>query len=952
MRTVLRHLTTTIFALGALAPTTLPAVAQPTAQAAQRADTTLALPPRDTAVTIGTLPNGLTYYIRNNREPERRVELRLVVKVGSLQEDDDQQGLAHFLEHMAFNGTKNFKGQDLVKYLESIGMRFGGDLNASTSYDRTIYMLTVPTDKDGALATGFQILDDWAQAISFDPQDVKDERGVVLGEWRARLGAGSRIRIHTDSILLGKSRYLDRQPIGLPERIENATREQLLRYYRDWYRPDLMAVVVVGDIDKAQIEGLIKQHFGDLTSPKKKRARKDYTIPTHAQPLVSVVTDPELTGTKIELVQKFAPEPRNTVARSKASITQSLFSAILNKRLHDIATKSNAPFLGAGTGFGDFVGGMHVHTVMGVNLRDDAIIPGFKAALMEVERIAQHGVTDEELDREKRSAKAGYTQSLITRSKITSASYANAYVNTYVDGGNPVAVEDRVAFSRALLESITKEDVAALARKWKRRDNLALVAMLPQKEGLVPPTTSELLAVLDEVSKAQLAAERAEESVASTRELMPTLPTPGKVVAESTIAEIGATQWELANGAKVILKPTEFTPDQILLTGYGWGGTSVLADGEPLRDAVLARSLPALAGLGDFSATDLRNALVGRLLSAGMGIGRFNQSVSGNSTARDLETLFQLIHLHFTSPRLDTEAIESWKQRTKTAIEGRIASPEAHFADSLGAILSQGHPRNRHLTPAAIDSINPENALAIYRERFADAGDFTFVLVGDFKVDSVRPLVELYLASLPSQPSSRGWKDDGVRSPQGVIEKEFRMGREPRARTTFVYTGPFAHSESEQVGLGAMTNILGTRLRERLRESLGGTYSVNVGAGLQSIPTRTYSVQITFDAAPERVDEMRRAVVDEIEKLRKSGPTKAELSKVLEEYSRQTELSLKDNRFWLQMIAAYDQMERPLAELANYSDLFKVLNPSLLQEMAKRYLDPTRVVRVTQLPTQ
>ncbi|HEX7089512.1 MAG TPA: insulinase family protein [Longimicrobiales bacterium] len=951
MHPPLRHLWVLALLLAAPASAGAQAVETTTAEQAQ-ADEAIAPLPIDPEVTIGELSNGFRYYIRANGEPEGRVELRLVVKAGSLQEDDDQRGLAHFLEHMAFNGTKNFQKQELIRYLESIGMRFGADLNASTSYDHTVYKLTVPTDAEGALETAFRILDDWARGIALEAEEIEAERGVILSEWRARLGAGTRVRTHTDSVLLGVSRYLERQPIGLPERIETATRDEIARYYKDWYRPDLMAVVVVGDVEPARVESLVREHFGDLDAPRRKREREEYTIPTHDGPRVSIVTDPELTGSTVELIQKFRPAPVNSVERIRDGIIQSIFAGILNDRLREIATQSDAPFLGASTDFDGYVGGMSVHHVVTARVRDDALIEGFRAALTEVERIARHGITAEELGRRKKLLESQYRQALITRSKITSASYAGAYVRHFVSGWTPASVEASVALSRALLKGITEEDVAALARRWKSRENLVLVALVPEKDGVEPPTAEELLSVLDEVSGGLLAAEAGDTIEAGSIELMATLPAPGAVTEERFIRGVGITEWKLSNGARVLLKPTGFTPDQVLVSGYGWGGTSVLED-DRLHDAVLARNLPAISGLGSLSSTDLKKAVVGKLLSIGIEIGGYTQSISGRSTTRDLEAFLQLLHLHFIAPRLDEEAIQAWKIRQVAAIEGRSASPEAHFADTLRAVLSQSHPRTRPLTPADIEALDPQRALEIYRERFADPGGFTFVFVGDFEPDSIRPLVERYIAGLPTEPGNRGWRDNGVRPPSGVIEKEFRFGREPRARIAIVFHGPYTHSDDDQIALGAMARLLSTRLRDRLREALGGTYTVNVRSDLRSVPERTYAVQITFDAAPDRVEEMQAAVFEEIERLRNRGPTDEEIHQLREEISRELELALKNNSFWLRLITSYDQMERPLAELADYGeDSASSVTAELIHDMSRRYLDASRYVRVTQLPVE
>ena len=941
-----------LLALFNLAPQELPAQeAWGAATDVEAADTTFTELAFDPAVTTGTLPNGLRYYIRENGEPRDRVELRLVVRAGSLQEDDDQLGIAHFLEHMAFNGTQNFEKQALISYMESIGMRFGGDLNASTTYDHTLYRLTIPTNRPDALNTGFAILADWSRGIRLDTEEIEAERGVVLAEWRARLGAGTRVRSRTDSMLLGQSRYLDRNPIGTPERIQNADRETFQRFYRDWYRPELMAVVVVGDVDVEEIEKQLATTFGKLESPRRPRTHERYTIPDNPNTLASVITDPELTGSSVQLVHKYHPAPINSVERMREDIAQSIFASALNQRLRDIASRSDAPFLAASTSFGGYVGGMNAHTVVSVRVRNESVLHGLHASLAEVERIARHGITEEELTREKSSTRSRYTQSMITRSKVTSASYASSYVSHFLSGRTPASIEDQVALARELLETITVEDISEIARRWHSGENMALVALMPESDDVEVPTEAELLAVLDEVRRAELSPDPAERVVVSTRPLLENLPTPGSIVEEKQVPEVGVTEWRLSNGARVLLKPTDFTPDQVLFSGHSWGGTSVLSDAQ-LLDATLARSLPALSGLGEFSSSQLRNAIVGKILSVGIGINAYSQTVSGRSTVRDLETFLQLVHLHFTSPRLDEEAIASWKHRTKTSLQGRSASPEAHFSDTLTATLSQGHPRNRFLTPARIDSMDAAKALEIYKARFADAGDFTFVMVGEFNPDSIRPLVERYLGGLPSTQGSRGWRDNGVRAPEGVIEKEFRFGREPRGRTSIVFHGEFKHSEDEQFALSAMASVLSTRLREKLREDLGGTYGVGVSPQVRTIPERTYSVQITFDAAPERVDEMRAAVFSEIEKLRNEGPTEDEVAKVREQIARELESSARNNSFWLRVISLYEQMERPLASLEHYGEQMKEVKAADIHEMSRAYLNPSQYIRVTQLPAQ
>ena len=903
--------------------------------------------PMDPEVTMGTLPNGVTYYLRKNAEPEKRAELRLVVDAGSVLEEDGQRGLAHFLEHMAFNGTRNFEKQELVDYMESIGMRFGGDVNASTTYDHTLYRLTVPTQTKGALETAVQILEDWAHGISLDAKAIDAERGVILSEWRSRLGAGTRVRTQTDSVLLRGSRYLDRNPIGDTASIATVSRDEFVSFYEQWYRPDLMAVVVVGDIDVAATKALIERHFSRIDAPRRKRERPTFGIPDHAEPLAAVVTDPEATGWSVQVVQKYRPAPVNTLARTRQAMVEGMYESIIDQRLRELATKAESPFLGARTDFGDYVGDLRVQTVVGVTVREGELESGLQAAMTEVERIAQHGITEAELEREKRAAKSRYDQALITRSKIPSSARAGSYVQHFLTGAIAASVEDQVERARAMLESITREEVAAVAKRWRDRENLSVIALLPAKKDVTPPDGEALLAVLDAVEATRIPA-KGEEAVAA-KALLEKLPEPGRIVQESAIREVGITEWTLSNGVRVYLKPTDHAPDQILLAGHSWGGRSLIPV-EDLPEATLASALPGISGLGGFSSTALRTATVGKLVSAGMDIDSYSQQVTGSSTVRDLETMMQLVYMHFTAPRLDTGAVRAWQRRVRTQLEGRDASPQNHFRDSVSLTLAQHHLRGMPLTPEQVDAMDLGRALEIYRERFGTPGDFTFVIVGSFEPDSIRPLVARYLGGLPAKASDEGWRDTGMRFPSGVVEKEFRFGREPRSRTAIVFTAPFTHGVDRHFALGAMSQVLQTRLRERLREDLGGTYSVMSHAMIHSVPERSSMVEIIFDAAPERADELAKEVFAEVEALRKSGPSQAEVDKVREESSRQLELAVENNRYWLSQILSYVQMERPLEGLADAEAPTKELTAAQIQEMARKYLDPARYVRVTQLP--
>jgi zinc protease len=903
--------------------------------------------PVDTEFAVGTLQNGMRYYVRTNHRPEKRAELRLVVKAGSVMEDDDQRGFAHLLEHMAFNGSTHFAKSELVSYLESIGMNSGEDLNATTAHEQTIYSLTIPTDAPEALERGLLIIEDWVHGITLDQKAIDEERGVVLAERRARLGAGFRIGVHTDSVLLGGSRYLDRNPLGVPSQLETAQREDLLRFYSDWYRPDRMAVVVVGDVDSRVVERMIRRRLGAIPAASSEpRPLPDLTNPQNDAPLVSVVRDPEFSGWNVQLLRKYQPEPVNSEARARADLVEALYTRILDRRLRDVARHPDAPFVGASTGVSDFLDGLKLQTVINVNAREGRLESGFRGALTEVERIAQHGITDAELDEERRTLERQIAQARLTRDAITSASYAAAAVGNFVNGNALLATDAVVERNLKVLASITRDDVSALARQWHDPRNLILIAVLPEKEGVAAPDSGALLAVLDSVSHASVSPYQARVVDAP---LIEELPVPGRIVKERTIAGVGITEWTLSNGARVLVKPTDFNPDQVLFTGYGWGGMSRVARTE-LPDAQLASALPAISGLGTHGSAELQREIAGKLVTVGMKIDRFTQGINGSASARDLETLLQLVYLHFTAPRIDSAAVRTWRQQLRSSLGGRSAIPDAQFGDTLSALLTQRAPRAAPLRAAQVDSIDAERALAIYRDRFADASDFTFVLVGKVDLQSLRPLVARYLGSLPSLHRENGWVDHGIRSPEGVVDEVFRFGAEPRGRTAIVFSGPFNDTIDGSASLNAMATVLRLRLRDRLREQLGGTYTVNVQSGTQSLPESSYRISVEFDSAPERVEEMVRAVFDEVAKLRDSGPTVLEVQKVREESLRQLDLAWKDNGFWLQRIVDYTLMERPLEEIAAFDAPFRSLGAKQIHAMARKYLDVHRYVRVTRLP--
>ncbi len=904
--------------------------------------------PVDPAVRVGSLDNGLRYYVRENGRPEQRAELRLAVNAGSVLEDDDQRGLAHFVEHMAFNGTEHFAKQELVDYLESIGMQFGPDINASTSFDETVYTLTVPTDSAVLVETAFQILEDWAHGIAFDSVEVEKERGVVLEEWRLGQGAFARIRDKQFPVLFRDSRYAERLPIGLPEIITGADHEALKRFYRDWYRPDLMAVIAVGDFDADSIEGQIRRHFQSLRDPDSPRARSVFDVPEHDEMLFAIASDPELTVSTVSVIYKLPLGQDATLGDYRRSLVERTYNSMLNFRFYEITQGSeDPPFLFASSDKGRLVRSGEVYS-LGAAVRDGEIERGLARILLEGERVSRFGFTEAELERQKADMLRAYERGFMEREKTESNAYAAEYVRAFLVREPIPGIAYEYALVRRFLPGITLTEVNRIARKWISDRNRVILVASPEKEGLKGPVESELAAVFEEVRAAEI---RPYQDEAAEGPLLTNLAAPGRIVEESAVDEIGVTEWRLENGVRVLLKPTDYKEDQVLFYARSPGGTSLAPDEEYLS-AAWAATVVSMGGIGELSAVDLQKRLAGKIVSVGPTVGELQEGLSGNASPQDLETLFQLIYLNFTAPRRDSTAFLSFVSRMRTVLENRSADPEAVYSDSLSVILSQGHFRRRPPTPEMLDEIDLDRALAFYRERFADAGDFVFTFVGSFEPDTIRPLVERYLGALPAAGRAEKWRDVGVEPPAGIIRQVLRKGLEPKGRTTLVFTGPFEFERRNRYLLQSTVEVLRIMLRETLREDLGGTYGVSVNAAPTRDPKTRYSLRISFGADPERLEELTRAAFVTIDSLAAYGASDENLAKVKEMQRRQRETDLKENGFWLSIIDYYDRYGEDLGLIAAYDQLVQGLTGEAIGEAARAYLPPDRFVQVSLVPEE
>ena len=901
--------------------------------------------PLDPAVRTGVLENGLTYYVRENREPRDRAELRLVVDAGSVLEEEDQRGLAHLLEHMAFNGTESFPEQELVRYLESTGMRFGPDVNAYTSFDETVYMLQVPTDSAETFATGLEVLREWAGDVTITSGEVAKEKGVVLEELRLGRGASGRVRDVQFPVVFQDSRYAERLPIGNEEVLQAATAERLRDFYEDYYRPDLMAVVVVGDVDADDVVSMIEDAFGDLENPADAPARASYTVPGHDRTLVTIATDPELPQGQVQVLLKREPETARTEEDYRRTVEVSLFNAMLNARLDELRQQADPPFAFAFAGLGGGLRTVDFAQMIAI-VQGSGTLRGLEAVLTEAERVRQFGFTEGELDRAKAETVNGLDRALAERDQTPSRAFAGALVSYDLEGAPALGVDDQDRLTRRYLPDVTLADVDALADELLREQNRVVALALPETEGGAAPTEAEVRAVLAAVASADLTPY---DDAVAAGPLVPTPPQPGRVTATDDLGE-GVTRWTLSNGVRVLLKPTDFQNDEVLLSAFSPGGTS-LVDLDTYRATQFAGAVVGSSGAGTFSATELQKKLAGQTVSVTPFVSEREEGVRGQASPDDLETALQLVYLTMTAPRRDEDAFASTLGQFRAFLSNAAATPQKAFSDTLSVTLTGDHPRRQPLTLATLDEADLDASVALIRDRFADADDFTFVMVGAFEPDAVRPLVETYLGGLPTLPRTDVAQDVLVDRPDGVVRKTVYRGVEPQARVQIVFHGPLdAYSAEAEAELDALGQVLETTLRETLREDLGGTYSVRVQGGADREPRPEYSVSVGFGADPARVDELVAAVFADVAAMKADGPETRLVQNVREGARREQQTALRQNGYWLNVLSEAARYDRDVDDVLAETDFLEATTEASVQEAARRYLDTGRYVQVVLLP--
>ncbi len=903
--------------------------------------------PFDAAVRTGTLPNGLKYYVRKNGRPANRVLLRLAVKTGSLDEADDQQGLAHFVEHMAFNGSEHFKPGELVSYFESTGARLGPHVNAETGFEETVYMLDLPSDKPQIVEKGFTAFGDFATGLSLDSKEINKERGVVIEEWRGGLGAGSRIRDKQIPVLYYHSRYAERLPIGKPEIVKSFPPARLRAFYDTFYRPDRMAVVAVGDMNPQKLEDLVKATFGPLKARTPAPPERKVDVPLHTEMLVSVVTDNEITQSSVSLVRKRPRSKNGTIGDYRRELVQRFFEQMLNDRFDELARKPDAKFLGAGM-YGESLS-KDVETVsLGVNVQSGKIGEGLAAVAIEAKRAREFGFGPAELERAKKWMAAFYERAYTERDKTESASFAQEYLNHFLEGEPSPGIEYEYKLVQQLLPGISAAEITALGKSLLADESRVILATSPQKSDVPVPSEDELKKAL---AGAEATAVTSWNETTSTRELLERKPEPAAIVSTRKVDEIALTIVKLANGVEAWLKPTDFKNDQVVFALQAKGGTS-LAPPADFVEASLATAYVNLSGAAGMKALDMQRLLAGKLAGASPFASLSTHGFNGSAAPAQLETALQLLYARFTQPGDDPEAFELMKRQLGAFVANRLDDPGTVFGDKVEEINSSNHYTSKPLTPERVNSLDRAKMLAFYKQRFSDAADFTFFMVGAFKIDEALPLVARYIGGLPSTGQrSSTFKDVGIMFPPSLQKATVEKGREPKSETVIsFFADPPGDDPMEQERVLAATDVLEIALRDILREELGQTYTVSADLA-QNLPQRGNGhIQVSFGASPDNIAKMTARVMQEVERFKKEGPSEDLVNRAKETALRNYETQLRTNNYWLARFQTVNMWGQDPMIIAKRVERINALTPAAIQEAFRKYFPAERSTVVTLNP--
>ena len=906
--------------------------------------------PVDPNVRTGKLENGLTYYIRHNSLPENRADFYIAQKVGSMQEEDSQAGLAHFLEHMAFNGTKNFPGKDMLNYLQDNGIKFGTNINAYTSFDETVYFMSnIPTTNVNLMDSAMLVLHDWSNAIALEEEELENERGVIREEWRTRGGAQQRLWDQLLPKMYPDSKYAKRIPIGSIDVINNFKPEEIRAYYHKWYRPDLQGIIIVGDVNVDETEQKVKALFSPITLDAERAEREYYPVPDNKEPLVAIATDKEARATQLMLFYKHDPLPEELKSTQMGYLTTYILNAaasMMNQRFAEITQKPDAPFTAASAYDGDFfVAKTKDAWTVVARSAEDKIDKALAAMVRETERAKQYGFSASEYEIVRTNILKSLENSYNNRDKQRNSSYSQEYVRAFTDGEPFPGIEFEHQFMQSMAPNIPVEAINQTIKQLISDENIVIAITGPEKEELAYPSDEELLAVLRSV-KAETIEPYAEQVI--DEPLVATPPSPGKIVKEETNEAMNATVWTLQNGMKVILKNTDYKDDEIIMTASSVGGYSQYAVQDPINSRMMG-SVMTLGGVGNFSATDLPKVLAGKTASVRPGISLTTQSFNGSSSIKDFETMLQLVYLYFTAPRKDADAFKSYIQRMETQLKNQEAEPMVAFSDSITNAIYGDNPLTTRIKLDDLKDLDYNRIMEMFNQQFLNPGSFVFTFVGNIDEEKVRPVVEQYLASLPGEAVKGEFIKVPLTFKEGEMENIFqREMQNPKASVFNTFTGTFERNMKNQVLMSMFDQILDIVYTEKVREDEGGTYGVSSAGAIARYPEGQTILQIMFDTDPEKMTHLNQIIIDELKEIATNGPRDADFTKVKEYMNKSYTENLKENRYWMNILDEIyfygDDMH------SDYIETVNAVTPTDIQEFIGKLLDQGNKKTIVMMP--
>ena len=904
--------------------------------------------PASDKVLTGKLSNGLTYYVRHNEEPKERASFYIIQNVGAILENDDQNGLAHFLEHMAFQGTDNFPGKGIIQTLERHGVSFGGNLNAYTAKNETVYNISsVPTTDVSLVDTCLLILHDWSHYLTLADEEIDGERGVISEEWRTRRNPSFRMGLQINPVIYKDSQYAKRDVIGDLNVINNFEYQTLRDFYHDWYRTDLQAIAVVGDIDAEATVAKIKEMFEPIPAVENPKERIEYGIPEHDEMYYALGTDKEATSTNIQILTILPnkPENKNTFGYLREGLLASFFNSMVSNRLSEIMQQSNPPYLGGAIGYGGLVRNYSSYSCA-TTAKPGEETEALKTILTENERIKRYGFSDSELERVKANLLSAMESSYKQRDKFRNESFVSDIKDNFLLGEPIVEYEVYYDYVTKTIPKITVKEIMEYAKPWFTKKNQ--VAIVTGPDAVQHLTEDEIRGIISVVEGDSSILPFEDEFIGQD---LVTDNLKGSKIKEVVPVELfDAEEWILENGVKVVYKKADYEKDNVSLYAHSDGGTS-LYDVKDLSNAENAAVFTNAYGVGEFNAIKLKKALAGKMASCGTSIGTNNEVVTGSATPQDLETMFQLLYLRFTSPRMDEEKFESILNQNLANVDKICKNPNKIIQDSIDFITSNYSPRTQPLSRKYLESLKMEKMYEIYKERFGNAADFTFFIVGNVDAKDLKPLVEKYLGSLPTSEKREDWVDNNVRSPKGIVKKVIPIKMEtPKALVVTSFRHEMPYNLHDMYCNNVLRGILDVRYTENIREKEGGTYGVSVNSEASKEPVPIYTMTMTFNCDPDKADHLKSLIYAEIEKVKKEGVTQDEINNITKNLLKDFEQSKPHNSYWLSVITTYYIYDINNNDPAQFVDILKNMTPEDIKDFADRMFDNPDILDVVFTP--